>query len=129
MDKTTTIVLVVIAVLIVGFMVYSMNKQAQQDRQLQMQLASMQNPTQPQANLWSSLGDLGSLVGVVGGLFGGGGGGDSTSMDSLQRISPNTDGSRYYSTGEAALEGFEAMKYGVEAVNPYANEYDLTFNS
>lgn len=128
MDKTTVIVLVVLGVLVVGFMVYSANQQSAKDRELQMQLAQMNTGGQPQANLWSSIGDIGSLVGALGGLFGGGGGG-SDSMESLQRISPNTDGSRYYSTGEAALEGFEAMKYGVEAVNPFANEYDLTFNA
>ena len=129
MDKTTVIVLVVLGVLVIGFMMYSSSQQSAKDRELQLQLAQMNSGNQqPQANLWSSLGDIGSLVGAIGGLFGGGGG-DSTSMDSLQRISPNTDGSRYYSTGEAALEGFEAMQYGVEMVNPYANEYDLTFNS
>ena len=71
MDKTTVIVLVVIGVLVIGIVMYSMSQQSAKDRELQLQLAQMQNPQQGgDANLWSSVGDWGSLITSIGGLFG-----------------------------------------------------------
>ena len=71
MDKTTVIVLVVIGILVIGIVMYSMSQQSAKDRELQLQIAQMQNQQGGgEANLWSSIGDWGSLIGSIGGLFG-----------------------------------------------------------
>jgi hypothetical protein len=75
MNNQTTIILVVVAVLVIGAVLYTSSQQAKKDRELQMQIAAMNNQPQEEGGLTgliSSLGDIGSLFGTIGGLFGGG---------------------------------------------------------
>jgi len=74
MDKQTGIILIVVAVVIIGFIMYTSSQQAAKDRELQLQLASMNSGTSSGglSGILSSLGDLNGLIGTIGGLFGGG---------------------------------------------------------
>ena len=81
MDKNLIIVLVVVAVLIIGVMMYQSSQQASQQRDLQLQLASMNNNSGASTNFWDSIGQWGSVISSVQGLFGGGGSDDGTVVD------------------------------------------------
>ena len=69
MDKTVVVILVIVALLVVGVIMYQSSQASQRDREMQMQLASL-NQTTPQSNVWSSLDDVGGLVTAISGLFG-----------------------------------------------------------
>ncbi len=121
MDKTTVIV-VVLVVLVIAVVMYTSSQQAAKDRELQMQLASMQNQTAP-SNFWSSLGDIGSLAGTLGGLFNIGGSGTTTAtapisarttsrLDNGMIINSSTD--EPYELSEYATNGLDYLRANVE---------------
>jgi hypothetical protein len=74
MNKTVLVV-IVLAVLLVGFMMY-LNSQAQASKDKQMEILLANQGNQQEANLWSSMGDWAGIIGGIGGLFGSGSGDD-----------------------------------------------------
>ena len=125
MDKTTVIVLVVIVLLVVGVLMYQSSIQAQRDRELALQLQSMQNPQQPTANFWSSLGEWSNLIDTFSGLFSGSGTGAGTGSEGARINLENTDESPYISTHEAAQNGWDYLRAKVQLSNPYETEFNV----
>jgi len=79
MNNNTVIILVVVAIAIIGFMMYNSSVQAEKDRQMQMQIAAMGNQGVGGTNWLEQLGNLGGIFSTVGGWFGGGSGNNDTS--------------------------------------------------
>jgi hypothetical protein len=78
MNNNTVIILVVVAIAIIGFMMYNASVQAEKDRQMQMQIAAMGNQGGGGTNWLEQLGNLGGIFSTVGGWFGGGSGNTPT---------------------------------------------------
>ena len=116
--NNTVLVVIVLVVLLVGFIMWQ-NSQAQQSQNEQMLWLMQNQNNQGQANIWSSMGDWGNIIGGIGGLFGGGSsgevngdtytGGTGTRFATSPIIPPYPP-----STQMRATEGFDNLQNMVE---------------
>lgn len=111
------IVVLVIAVLVIGVIMYSSSQQSKRDRDLALQLQQMNNPTQPQSNLWSSIGDWGNLITSLGGMIGGGNNESGNEGARFSNPFENNDTNPFVTQNEAQELGQEFLVAHVEGVD------------
>lgn len=116
--SNTVVVIIVLAVLLIGFMIWQNSKAQQSQNQLIGDLVANQN-SQNEANIWSSMGDWSNIIGGVGGLFGSGNNNDNGETyvnDEGSRIITTSPVNPPYppSTQTYATDGFNNLRSMVD---------------
>lgn len=108
------IVVMVLVVLLVGFMMYQ-NAQSQKSANETMLWAMQNQGQQPEANVWSSMGDWANIIGGVGAIVGSGQNGEEVVVDDdgNTRII-NSVNSPSFENSLPATAGFENLRTMVE---------------